>query len=700
MNAQPFDAAGHLRAELSRLLRSLAELLRAQRARGRTSLGDAVGGLVVEDGEAEGLLAGLARVWADRSRAPDVERPPWREGVAGRAEIAERAQTAARQGASLPLLVATRAFRLEPVELDALLLALAVELDARFGRLVAYLNDHLQRTRPTLGLAAALAALDGLSSPAPYEILERPSVRKGLLLLEGEGPSPGIGVRLSPDLVAHFASGRERDPAPVQVHPPDPGLLARLVLGEGARARGVAWARRLRSGGDTPPLLVVGLRGSGRGTFARAVASEAGWATVSLTVPADRPEAALQLARRELAFVGASAALFLELTGDHAELASSLRQHEGPLLLATTPANVDRFVALLAREPLVVPIDELGPGRRAELWKALLPPGDTLDEASVATLAARFRFPVATMARSIRRAKAEMALAAGEDGNSLAASLERACREIGSESMGSLAQKLPLPYRREDLVAPPHIERELDLALAWIRHQRKVLDDWGFSRRVALGRGLTALFAGEPGTGKTMAVQVLARELGVDAFRVDLSRVMSKYIGETEKNLGALFDEASASGAMLFFDEADALFGKRSKVTDAHDRYANVEVGYLLQRMEEHDGITVLATNRQRDLDEAFLRRFHVIVDFPMPLEADRLRIWRGMIPAEMETEELDLAQLAREYETSGGEIKNAALAAAFLAAAEGRSVTTEHLRDAIRRELLKSGKAIDERKR
>jgi len=423
--------------------------------------------------------------------------------------------------------------------------------------------------------------------------------------------------------------------------------------------------------------------------------------TVSVAISADHAQRApLQLALRELAFLGSGAALFVEAAGDkRVDIEAMLRELEVPILLAATPSTVNSVAELSAREPLVLRIGEPGPEMRARQWRALLSPGDSVDEPSLSTLAARFRFPVASMARSIRRAKADLALASDGHPGTLAASLERACREIGSESMGSLAQKLPLPYQRSDLVAPPHVERELDLALAWIRHQRRVLDEWGFARRVAFGRGLTALFAGEPGTGKTMAAQVLARELGVDAFRVDLSRVMSKYIGETEKNLGSLFDEATASGAMLFFDEADALFGKRSKVTDAHDRYANVEIGYLLQRMEEHDGITVLATNRQRDLDEAFVRRFHIIVDFPMPLEADRLRIWRGMIPATVQTGALDFASLAREYETSGGEIKNAALAAAFLAAEEGGLLTMEHLRRAVRRELVKSGKVIDERK-
>jgi SpoVK/Ycf46/Vps4 family AAA+-type ATPase len=302
------------------------------------------------------------------------------------------------------------------------------------------------------------------------------------------------------------------------------------------------------------------------------------------------------------------------------------------------------------------------------------------------------------MARAVRRAAAEKN---GNDDPIDFESLSGACRAVGSASMGPIAQQLPQPYTRADLVLPQELMDELDLAAVWMRNRRRVFEEWGFGRRVVLGRGLTALFTGEPGTGKTMAAQVLARELGLDLFRVDLSRVMSKYIGETEKNLSLLFDEAHASGAILFFDEADALFGKRTEVKDAHDRYANLEIGYLLQRMEEHDGTTVLATNRIGDLDEAFTRRFHFILDFPMPRPPERLRIWEGMLPAEAEREPgLDLDKLARHYEISGGEIRNSVLSAAFIAANENCPIGIRHLKRGLRRELLKTGRVLDGRER
>jgi SpoVK/Ycf46/Vps4 family AAA+-type ATPase len=223
----------------------------------------------------------------------------------------------------------------------------------------------------------------------------------------------------------------------------------------------------------------------------------------------------------------------------------------------------------------------------------------------------------------------------------------------------------------------------------------RVLADWGFARKLSLGRGVSALFAGPSGTGKTMAAEILAAELGLDLYRIDLAGVVSKYIGETEKNLDRVFAAAEDAGAILFFDEADALFGKRSEVRDSHDRYANIEISYLLQKMEDYEGIAILATNLRQNLDDAFVRRLAFTVHFPFPDEASRRRIWAGVWPAETpRAPDLDLDLLARQFKLSGGGIHNAALAAAFLAASDGGMVTMAHVLHAIRREQQKAGKA------
>jgi len=229
-----------------------------------------------------------------------------------------------------------------------------------------------------------------------------------------------------------------------------------------------------------------------------------------------------------------------------------------------------------------------------------------------------------------------------------------------------------------------------------VRQRPRVLDEWGIGRKLASSRGVTILFAGPPGTGKTMAAEVIAGELGLDLYKIDLSTVISKYIGETEKNLERIFNEAETSNAILFFDEADSLFGKRSEVRDSHDRYANIEISYLLQRMEAYDGVTMLATNLRANLDEAFTRRLQFAVDFPFPEEADRLRIWNTLFPAEVPcAADVDLAVLAERFKLAGGNIRNIIVNAAFLAAADGGEVSMDHILHGTRRELQKMGRLV-----
>jgi SpoVK/Ycf46/Vps4 family AAA+-type ATPase len=234
--------------------------------------------------------------------------------------------------------------------------------------------------------------------------------------------------------------------------------------------------------------------------------------------------------------------------------------------------------------------------------------------------------------------------------------------------------------------------------VATVRGRPLVLDEWGVGQKLASSAGVTVLFAGVPGTGKTMAAEIFASELGLDLYKIDLSTVVSKYIGETEKNLEKIFNEAASSNAILFFDEADAIFGKRSEVKDAHDRYANIEISYLLQRMEMYDGVTILATNLRANLDEAFTRRLQFAVDFPFPEKEDRLRIWQTLFPPDVPHDpDLDFGLLAHRFKLAGGNIRNIIVSAAYLAAADGRNVTMGHLLHGTRRELQKMGRLIGE---
>jgi SpoVK/Ycf46/Vps4 family AAA+-type ATPase len=230
-----------------------------------------------------------------------------------------------------------------------------------------------------------------------------------------------------------------------------------------------------------------------------------------------------------------------------------------------------------------------------------------------------------------------------------------------------------------------------------VRYRVQVYAEWGFNQKLSLGKGAIALFSGDSGTGKTLSAEIIAKELGLELYKIDLSCVVSKYIGETEKNLNRVFQEAQQSNAILFFDEADALFGKRSEVKDAHDRYANIEINYLLQRVEEYEGAIILASNMSKSIDAAFVRRMHFCIEFPFPDEDYRLQIWRGIFPPQAPlAKDVDFEFLAHNFKITGGNIKNIAIAAAFRAA-KGNSIRMEHLILSVKREYQKLGKVCEQ---
>ena len=273
-----------------------------------------------------------------------------------------------------------------------------------------------------------------------------------------------------------------------------------------------------------------------------------------------------------------------------------------------------------------------------------------------------------------------------------------ATRAQTGHDLAALTKKIAPKYTWEDIVLPEDALAQLREICQRVAYRHRVLDEWGFDRKLSLGKGINALFSGPSGTGKTMAAEVIANALGLDLYKIDLSAVVSKYIGETEKNLERIFTAAESANAILFFDEADALFGKRSEVRDAHDRYANIEIAYLLQKMEQYDGLAILATNLRQNMDEAFIRRLQCIVGFPFPDEAHRYQIWQVHFPAEAPRDEhVDLGFLAKQFRLAGGNIKNIVLHAAFLSAANGGEIDMAHLIRATKREYQKMGRVPSE---
>jgi SpoVK/Ycf46/Vps4 family AAA+-type ATPase len=309
----------------------------------------------------------------------------------------------------------------------------------------------------------------------------------------------------------------------------------------------------------------------------------------------------------------------------------------------------------------------------------------------VETLVTQFSLDAAGI-RSASAAVAGQALTGGSAG--LDGRLWDACRVQSRPRLDELAQRISSAAGWEDLVLPAAQLQTLRDVLRQVRQRAKVYEEWGFAAKSSRGLGISALFSGVSGTGKTLAAEVMANELHLDLYRIDLSQVVSKYIGETEKNLRRVFDAAEDGGAVLLFDEADALFGKRSEVKDSHDRYANIEVSYLLQRMEAYRGLAILTTNMKEALDLAFLRRIRFIVNFPFPDAVQRAEIWRRVFPAATPTEGLDATRLAR-LNVAGGNIRNIALNAAFLAADAGEPVRMAHLLRAAQIEYAKLEKPL-----
>ncbi|MFO7635488.1 MAG: ATP-binding protein, partial [Caldilinea sp.] len=387
-----------------------------------------------------------------------------------------------------------------------------------------------------------------------------------------------------------------------------------------------------------------------------------------LPASAHELEALSALWQREAALL--DAALLIE-SGDALQSASLKRfaeQTGGVTFIAA------RSAVTLARPDWRFQVDKPGLDEQQELWRKSLGRDADVYGESLEAVASEFRLS----ARDIRRAGAELARpgSAPDCGDG---PLWQICRGLQGRRLDSLAQRIEPMDGWDELILPEPQKATLRQIATHLRHRATVYQRWGFAERSTRGLGLSALFAGESGTGKTMAAEALAKELHLDLYRIDLSAVVSKYIGETEKNLARVFDAAEDSGIILLFDEADALFGKRSEVKDSHDRYANIEVSYLLQRMEAYRGLAILTSNQKAALDTAFHRRLRFVIHFPFPEAGEREAIWRSIFPAATPTEGLDHGKLAR-LQMAGGNIRNIALNAAFLAAEEGRPVTMAHL--------------------
>ncbi|MFD7072304.1 ATP-binding protein [Streptomyces sp. NPDC059913] len=595
------------------------------------------------------------------------------------------------------------AFGLLPLDVDLLLVAMAPDVDSRFERLYGYLNDDLTRRRPTIGLALELCGLPAAGGGRFRFAPSAPLVAGGLVeVVEAERPLLSRVLRVPDRVTAHLlgddvVDGRLR--GLVRAAGPGAGaddgpLVRRVAAGLGT---GGGLVHLLDRGGDPGGVAVAALVAAGRRPLVVDIA-----ALTALPEPAEAVRILAAEARLDRGGVvlGPLEALAPEQPGGARLLGSLCAALDGVPLVAYGKKHWDPLWA--EESPVVVTVPSPGPEESARRWRRALagaaaatglPGGGGPDVEALVGAASSYRLDAA----QVRRAASVAArLAAVEERAVDVRDLRAAVRAQNGAGLERLARRIEPAVGWDDLVLPDTARRELSELALRARHREQVLGEWRMRPGGGRGRGIIALFAGESGTGKTMSAEVLASELGMELYVIDLSTVVDKYIGETEKNLERIFVEASDVNGILLFDEADAIFGKRSQVKDAHDRHANVESAYLLQRMESFDGIAVLTTNLRGNLDEAFTRRLDVIAEFPMPDAAQRLALWdRCLGPALPRGAGLDLEFCAERFQLAGGSIRACAVTAAYLAAESGEPLGMEQIVTAVLQEYRKLGRLV-----
>lgn len=617
-----------------------------------------------------------------------------------------------------------RTFALFPLDVGVVLLALASELDSRYERVFAFLQNDVTRRRPTVDLALHLlcpSVTDRLEQRGRFAP-DAPLLRHALIELVADPQ------HVSPTLLAHYI---KLDNQILRFLLRDDSLDTRLVHCCERRmptrsieelALDKTLKRSLRRAGaqarKSDRQLQLYLHGPSVGDqklIAEALAAEAGapllLADLARVPSADSDfERSIRLVFREAWLHGSVLCLdnFDALQGQErarqrGALMKSLSEQPGITLLCGSqpwPPALEvpvRVITLSLAAPAFT--------ERRQAWQAsLAAEGTAIEERDIDALSARFRLSASQIAQAATAAQQQarwrrMGLArpgSRTDVHPTLAELFAAARGQCGHDLAMLTRKVEARYGWSDIVLPDDTLAQLRELCQRAVHRHRVMQDWGFDRKLSLGKGVNALFAGPSGTGKTMAAEIIANELGLDLYKIDLASVVSKYIGETEKNLDRIFAAAENANCILFFDEADALFGKRSEVKDSHDRYANLEISYLLQRMEQYEGLAILASNLRQHLDDAFVRRIAFTVHFPFPDEAHRRHIWQRIWPETLPLgPDVDLELLAKQFKLSGGNIKNIALASAFLAATDGGVVTMDHLRHATQREYQKLGKVL-----
>jgi len=641
--------------------------------------------------------------------------------------INARVDESMRRGLFLSLPVLARLFNLTPFDMQTVIICLAPELERKYDKLYVYLQDDITRKKPSAELVLDLLSYTEEERWKARSALSEhgPLFRWGLLQATDDPQSPsgssGLGRLLKIDqrilnylLGDNVPDGRLHDLA-VLLRPSTP--IERVLVDPMIKERLLnltdSFFTGKKSGKKRLVLYLHGPYGAGKHDLALGICEELGslmlYLDFELLLAKGRDfEKLLRLAFREGALL--QAALYIHN-------ADVMQGEDGKAKgLQKTLENVSAehgWLTFIAGEKpwshkgafkgsvfhaVRLPVPDVP--LREEAWKKTMEGSVTKSTLKWSgKLAEQFRLTPGQIEDAFESIKNRRAMSRGKKKITIK-DYYAACRHQSNQNLSKLATKVEPCYGWKDIVLPEARLAHLDEICQQVKHRYKVFGEWGFDKKLSHGKGLSVLFHGPPGTGKTMAAGVIANALDLDIYKIDLSVVVSKYIGETEKNLGKIFHEAETSNAVLFFDEADALFGKRTEVSDAHDRYANIETSYLLQKMEEYEGVVILATNMRRNMDEAFIRRIRSIVEFPFPDQESRIRIWKTHFPSEAPLADgIDYRYLSKEFQISGGNIKNIILNAAFLAADGSEKIGMEHIMHGVKREFEKIGKLWNEKK-
>ena len=636
------------------------------------------------DDRFRGLYISPADVQRLLARTPSAPPPDPQAQAAFRA-VEDEADRAEAHGSDLRLRRLARSFQLDPLDLELLLIALAPDLDPRFERFYGYLQDDVSRRRASIGLGLELCGVPSTSAAARNRLSPGGRLIEGGLLLVEEAERPFLtrSLRLPDRVAAHLLGSDEPD-----------AMVAGLMLPcEAAPAQESRAVSRWLEGREAGLAYVRERPGASGASLAVSALEEAGRASLVLDLERLRGDDDLRLtgilAAREARLLDAAlVATPLEaLAARGTAPVRAFAELPGVVLLVGSRGWDPGWSRTV---PLLVECSGASAAQRQAQWTQRLN-GEAPVAPELLEAVGQYRLTADQVWRAATAARLQ---AQAHDRPVDALDLKAGARAQNAAGLERLARRIEPAVGFQDMVLPPEVFELLrDLGIR-ARQREVVLDTWRMGGASSRRRGLTALFAGPSGTGKTMAAEVLAMELGLDLYVVDLATVVDKYVGETEKNLDRIFAEAERVNGVLLFDEADALFGKRSEVRDAHDRYANVEVAYLLQRMELFDGIAVLATNLRANLDEAFARRLDSVIDFPEPEAEARRQLWeRGLGTRMPRADDLDLDFLAQAFKLSGGNIRNIVIAAAYMAAEARQPVSMRNLVQATQREYAKLGR-------